>query len=181
MKMTLNNVRLSFNSLDKPSNKFGGDPKYSASVIIDPATVDGKSQLEMFRTKIREVEANDLGGVKMPLDKVPMRDGNDKDYDGWKNTMIVKATSKAKPKILNRRNAIISATDDSFPYAGCYVDIVISLWAMKSPQYGNRICASLVAVRYRKDGDPFTGESLDVDSDLGTLDSDGDEDALDSI
>ena len=52
-KLKLNNVRLSFADLFTAVSKFDGDPKFSASFIIDPSSEDGKANLAAFKKIVR--------------------------------------------------------------------------------------------------------------------------------
>jgi hypothetical protein len=45
---------------------------------------------------------------------------------------------------------------DGKPYAGCYVNASIELWAQDN-NYGKRVNASLGGVQFARDGDAFAG------------------------
>ena len=83
MKLILRNVRLSFADLFIAVSKFDGDPKYSASFILDPASEDGKANLASFKKIVRQLETEKFGGDELPTDKLPIQSGDDKDYGGW--------------------------------------------------------------------------------------------------
>ena len=142
MKLKLTNVRLSFADLYNAVSKFDGDPKYSASFIIDPATEDGKANLAEFKKIVRQHETEKFEGAELPTDKLPIQDGNDKGYDGW--------------------------VDIDAPYAGCIVNAVLDVWPMNN-QYGKRIIASLEAVQFAAKGAPFSASSVDVTSDFEVI------------
>ncbi|WP_244126983.1 ssDNA-binding protein, partial [Xylella fastidiosa] len=48
------------------------------------------------------------------------------------------------------------AAQDGRPYAGCYVNANIELWAQDN-NYGKRINASLGGVQFLRDGEAFAG------------------------
>lgn len=168
-KLKLNNVRLSFSDLFTPVSKFEGDPKFSACFIIDPKSDDGKANLAGFKKIVRQLEAEKFGGNELPTDKLPIQDGNDKDYSGWENMVIISAANKKRPVIVGRKRQPVAEGDIDTPYAGCYVNAIVDLWGM-SNQYGKRIIASLEAVQFAADGEAFTANSVNVDSDFDDID-----------
>jgi len=165
MKMTIKNTRLSFANLWQPVAKFGGDPKYEASFILDPKSPDGNDNLNRFRAIVRQLENEAFDGVEMPTDKLPIKDGNDKDYDGWKDMLIISASDRGRPVVVDWDKHPVLEGEDGAPYSGCMVDASINIWAMNN-KFGKRICASLLAVRFRADGDSFKGSSVDLDADF---------------
>ena len=58
--------------------------------------------------------------------------------------------------------------DPEFPYSGCYVNVILDVWPLTG-QFGPRIVASLEAVQFAGDGEPFTANSVNVDSDFDTV------------
>ena len=164
MKLIIKNVRLSFADLFTAKEKFGGDPKFSAAFIIDKETADGKENLAKFKAICIQLEKN-FGGKALPTDKYPLKDGNDKGYDGWKDMLIISASNKKRPKIVGRERQPVADGDIDAPYPGCIVNSVIDVWAMDS-QYGQRICASLEAVQFVKDGEPFSAGGANIETDF---------------
>ncbi len=171
MKIKLNNVRLSFADLFVAISKFDGDPKYSASFIIDPATEDGKANLAAFKTAVRAIEAEKFNGDEMPTDKLPIQDGNDKGYDGWTDNVIISAANKKRPVIVGRQRQPVAEGDLDSPQSGDFVNCVIDLWGMNN-QYGKRIIASLEGVQYAAKGESFSASSVNVESDFDVIGGD---------
>ena len=165
MKLKLSNVRLSFADLFTAVSKFDGDPKFSASFIVDPKSDDGKANLAEFKKIIRQLEKEKFGGKEMPLDKLPIKDGNEKEYDGWKDMMILSAANKKRPVIVGRKRQPVAEGDVDAPYSGCIVNAVLDVWAMDG-KYGQRICASLEAVQFAAEGEPFSASSVNVEADF---------------
>lgn len=170
-KLKLNNVRLSFADLFTPVSKFDGDPKFSACFIIDPQSDDGKANLAAFKKIVRQLEAEKFGGDELPTDKLPIQDGNEKDYSGWEDKVIISAANKKRPIIVGRKRQPVAEGDLDAPFPGCYVNAVLDVWAM-SNQYGKRIIASLEGVQFAADGEPFTASSVNVESDFDDIDGD---------
>lgn len=170
MKLILKNVRLSFADLFTAVSKFDGDPKYSASFIIDPASEDGKANLASFKKIVRQLETEKFGGDELPTSHLPIQDGNTKGYSGWEDKLIISAANKKRPTIVGRQRQAVGEGDVDAPYAGCMVNVVIDLWGMNN-QFGKRIIASLEAVQFAGEGDPFTVSSVNVDSDFEDISS----------
>ena len=171
MKLKLNNVRLSFADLFTAVSKFDGDPKFSASFIIDPSSEDGKANLAAFKKIVRQIEAEKFNGSEMPTDKLPIQDGNDKGYDGWTDNVIISAANKKRPVIVGRQRQPVAEGDLDSPVSGDYVNVVLDLWGMNN-NYGKRIIASLEAVQYAAKGEPFVASSVNVESDFEDISSD---------
>jgi len=170
-KLKLNNVRLSFADLFTAVSKFDGDPKFSASFIIDPSTEDGKANLAAFKKVVRQIEAEKFNGDEMPTDKLPIQDGNVKGYDGWTDNVIISGANKKRPVIVGRQRQPVADGDLDAPQSGDYVNVVLDLWGMNN-NYGKRIIASLEAVQYAAKGVPFSASSVDVESDFDDIDGD---------
>ena len=182
MKLTLKNVRLSFPKLFRPDDKFGGGPKYGASFIIDPESDEGMANLKGLEGIVRELEARHLGDKEMPEDRLPIKDGDIKGYPGWEGMRIVTANSRRPPVIHDRALREIAEGDAQEPYAGCYVDAVLDLYAI-DPQsdYGPRICAALGGVRFRSKGKPFGKRLVDAENDYSAIADDNEADDVPEI
>ena len=63
--------------------------------------------------------------------------------------------------------------DDNKLYPGCYVNVVITLWAQNN-KFGKRINANLLAVQFVKDGNPFGEARVDVGSIFDDIEDDSD-------
>jgi hypothetical protein len=73
-----------------------------------------------------------------------LHDGDEKaEYEGFPGNFFLNAANKARPAVIDRdRSPLIQA--DGRPYAGCYVNAVIDIWAQDN-NFGKRVNASLVA------------------------------------
>ncbi|RWA36743.1 DUF2815 family protein [Xylella fastidiosa] len=160
MKLTLKNVRLAFPVLFEPKKVNGeGEAAFSACFLIDPAD----PQVKALNQAIDKM-ANDKWGVKaagqlkqMRMgDRVALHDGDLKaSYDGFAGHLYVSARNKARPLVVDRDRTPLTAQDGR-PYAGCYVNANIELWAQDN-NYGKRINASLGGVQFLRDGEAFAG------------------------
>jgi hypothetical protein len=179
MKLKLQNVRLSFCDLFTPVSKFDGDPKFSALFIIDPKSDDGAKNLANFKKIVKQLETEKLEGREMPIDKLPVQDGNGSDgegkYSGWDNMVILTAANKRRPVIVGKARQPVAETDLSdVPESGDFVNAIVDVWALNHPQYGQRIIASLEAVQYARAGEKFGSKTVTVESDFDDLSDDAD-------
>lgn len=164
MKLMLKNVRLAFPNLFKPTTVNGeGEPAYSCSLILPP----NHPQLEELR-KAQENVGKDKWGDKWATvkkeitakDRFAMHDGDTKSqYDGFEGNFFVAARAKqsARPTVIDGNKSPLTEADGR-PYAGCYVNASIELWAQDNA-YGKRINAQIRGVQFFRDGDSFGGGS----------------------
>jgi len=160
MKLKLNNVRLAFPVLFEAKTVNGeGKPAFSASFLIDPAD----PQVKALNAAIDQV-ANDKWGAKAAAilkqmratDKVALHDGDLKsNYDGFPGNLYVSARSTTRPLAISNDKSPLTEQDGK-PYAGCFVNASIELWAQDN-NYGKRVNASLRGVQFLRDGDAFAG------------------------
>lgn len=170
---------LSFADLFTPYQKSLKDtPKYKASILIDPDSKQGKKSIEALE------EAQDLAikqkwptkPPKLSGDKKVLRDGNDKEWDGYEGMKYISASNKRPPTVVdNNRNRITE--DDNIIYNGCKVVAIVRVWAQDDPDYGKRVNASLEGIQYAGKGVPFGAPPLSESAfdDLGDLDDEDDE------
>jgi len=160
VKIKLTNARLAFPALFTAKTVNGeGDPAFSASFILAP----DNPAVALLKDAMDKVGAEKWGAkwptVKKELvskDRLALHDGDSKaDYDGFAGNQFVAARSKMRPTVVDRDRTPL-AESDGRPFAGCYVDAIIELWAQDN-NYGRRINASLSGVQFRRDGDRFGG------------------------
>jgi len=158
MKIVLKNVRLSFPSLFKTEDYGGADTgKFAATFLVpkkDP-------QIKVIKDALKKVAEEEFG---KPLPKGItncLKDGDDKDYDGYAGTYSIKASTKRRPTLIDETKTPIAEEDNKL-YAGCYVNVSIDIWAMNN-QYGKKVLASLNGIQFAKDGETFgvSNDSLD--------------------
>ena len=171
MKLKLNNVVAAFVSLDEPVAKFGGEPKFSMCALVDKETEQGKKDLANFRAIVDKLEADSFDGKSLDISKLCISDGNDKDYDGFKDKLVFTAANKKRVVTVGKQRQVVVAGDDEFPVSGNIVNVVLDVWPLTG-QFGPRIVASLEAVQYVSEGTPFTKSNVNVDSDFEDISSD---------
>lgn len=160
MKVKLNNVRLAFPQLFEAKTVNGeGEPAFSASLLIDPADPQIKALNAAIDAVAKEkwaAKAEAILKTMRATDKTCLHDGDLKDqYAGFEGMLYVSARSKTRPLVIDADKTPLTAKDGK-PYAGCYVNASIELWAQDN-SYGKRVNASLRGVQFLRDGDAFAG------------------------
>ncbi len=172
--VTLKNVRLSYPALFEPKTFAGAEatskPAYSASVLLDKKA--NKVEIAAVQAGIASLVKSDLKGKHPGPSKVCLREGSEKpDTDGYSaDNMFVGARNETRPTVVDRDLTPLVAADGK-PYAGCYVNAVIRLWAQDN-KFGKRVNASLAKVQFLKDGEPFGGSTVPADKDLVAVEDD---------
>lgn len=160
IRIALKNVRISFPALIEPDD-FNGKSRYKATFLINK----DDSQVDDIKTLIRQVIKEGLKGAKIGPDKVCLRDGDDKDYDGYEGTMYFTAASKKAPQVQHADGSQIN--DEDVIYGGCYVNAVVRLWPQNDSN-GKRVNGALEVVRFHAHGDRFGGgKAVDASDWLG--------------
>ncbi len=165
----LKDVRAAFPVFFEPKTFKGeGEPAYSGSFLLPrdhPQVAEIKAAIkEAAKDKwgekagaiVKQLEAND---------KVCLHDGDAKaEFTGYEGNLYVsgRASADKRPLIIDRDKTPLVAADGK-PYAGCYVNVSLEIWAQNN-SFGKRINASIRAVQFLRDGDSFGGgTSANVD------------------
>lgn len=169
-KIKIASARLSFPSLFQ-MGEFGGEStgKYEATFVLDKE--DDAKTIEKIEKAIKDLMAEKLK-IKLPDDKICLKDGDTLGRPEFEGKMTIKASTKKRPLVINRDKSPITE-EDNVVYAGCYVNGIVTLWA-QSNQYGKRINAQLDGVQFARDGEPFGtgGVGADEFDDFGSDDFD---------
>lgn len=177
MKIRLNNVRLAFPVLFEAKTVNGeGKPAFSASFLLDPAD----PQVQAINNAIEQVAKEKWGARADAIlkqlrsqDKTALHDGDIKsNYEGFAGRLYVSARSTARPLVIDKDKTPLTERDGR-PYAGCYVNASIDLWAQDN-NYGKRINASLRGVQFLRDGDAFAGGGAATEDEFDDVATDDD-------
>jgi hypothetical protein len=176
-RVILSDVRLSYPSLFKKKAFGEGDPKFTASFLINKETDSGKKNIKVLKDAIRELMGKHYGDSipKLGAEKYCLRDGDsdDKnDKDGYAGHMYVSASNNKRPAVYDTDKTPLNE-EDGVIYAGCYVDAVLNIW-IQDNKYGRRVNAGLEGVRFRRDGEAFGSAPISADV-FDDLDEDSDE------
>lgn len=180
-RIKLRRVRLTFPSLYVPTSMDDdGKKKYQATFILDKKK--HKDAIAMLTKDIAKLAKTDLKMNRLPSSKKCLKDGSEKDHlDGFsKKNMFLKATGLKRPLVLDDGEPITE--DDGTVYSGCYVDVIIALWAQNNA-WGKRVNANLAGVSFADDGESFEAgaraEVEDFDDDVDDDFDDDDDDDFD--
>ena len=165
VQLRLNNVRLSFPSLFKATAVKDGDkPAFSAQFIFPPEHPDFpalKKALVDVATGKWGAEGPAMVGQLMAADRCCVKRGDaktaedGKPLDGYAGQWFVSARSQTRPTLIDANKKPLAESDGRL-YSGCYVNVVVAIWA-QTGQYGKRLNAQLQGVQFAKDGDSFGG------------------------
>lgn len=164
-RIHLKGVRLSFPSIFKKSVYDGKEGKYEATFLISKKDTVLKKQLD---AKIAKIIAD--AKIKVPSDKVCLKDGDESEYDGYADNWSLKASNAKRPTVVNRDGSQLAEEDDVV-YAGCYVYAIIDFWVQNN-KYGKRVNANLYGIKFLKDGEPFGAGPIDVSDDFDEVEDD---------
>ena len=168
--------RVSFPSVFKKNEK-NNNPKYELTMLFsaetkkmtDELTKKFKGKPELTSVKQLQAEVDRLGKEKWGAKyddpkfksklKLPFKDGEDKEYDGYGEGVIYAAARSAtKPGVINMKCEHI-VDEDEF-YAGCYAIASINMFVTDKVIDGVPLkCVSIGLGNIQKvaDGDPFSG------------------------
>lgn len=163
MKVKLNSKRGAFLAIFAPQAIGDGEPRYNMRFIIPPKDADVKvidaaivaAATEKWKDKAPAILAKIIKDGNCCFLKSDYLDKNGEPYDGFAGMFSLGAASKARPLVIDRDKSPLTEKDGR-PYAGCYVNGQIDIWAQDNA-FGRRINASLMGVQFVKDGDAFTG------------------------
>lgn len=161
----------------------GGDPNYQLHAIFPKDHKDrftGQKTIDIIEAAMVDA-AKELFGSKWEAtlkaaklaDRVPIHDGDSKpESDGYPGNYFVMAKSrggKPAPTVLHRLKDPETGgqwkvkQSDGIVYDGCYVDVIMDIYAYDEPQNG--ITAGLKGLRFVKDGDAFgNGAPINADA-----------------
>lgn len=160
MLLKLTNVRLSYPHLFQPTAFKPGMPlKFKATFLIPK----GSAQHKEIEAAIKDAATAKWGAkadqiiksIRGNSNKFCFQDGDLSDKEEYHGNMSITASNAAKPLILDRDPNVHLTPADGRPYAGCYVNANIEIYAYDKS--GNGISANLGGVQYNRAGDSFVG------------------------
>ncbi len=173
MEVKLKNVRLSFPNLWHAKEFKTGDGKlrFDASFLCEPGSENDKAIRAAIAAEAKEAYGakweSILRGMQGNANRYVYQDGDTKPYAGYEGMWVLACHSKARPLIINRDKSPLSE-EDGRPYAGCYVNAKVDIYAQKGENQGIR--ASFSGIQFVSEGEAFTGgkpASTDDFDDLG--------------
>jgi len=177
----LKNVRLSFPDLFDATQYQGVGPfRYNASFLIEPGSDNDKAVqaaiLEAANEKFGKKAGTVLAGMRGNSNKYCYVSGDTKDYDGYQGMMVLSAHRKqeaGRPLVIDgNKNPL--RPEDGKPYAGCYVNATVDIYAQDGQNAGIR--CGLKGVQFAGDGDAFSGSKVSTPEDFDIEEGAGAED-----
>ena len=181
MKLVLENVRLSFPHLfeaQPPMNGVGA-PKFNAQFLMEKGSANEKKAMEAFNAAAKDKWGVNVQKILNTVEasKKCLRDGDNnldkagETRNGYEGMTYLSASTKMRPTVVDRNRAPLTEADGR-PYGGCYVNVIVDVYALDTPVKG--VFAELKGVQFVKDGDAFGGGSPARADDFGDLGDDPD-------
>lgn len=152
IKIKTGEFRVSFANVFKPRPGFqGGPPKYSVDMLFPK---DGE-EIKKIKAAVKKAAVS-MFGDKIPKNfKNPVKDGDEKELEGYAGHFFVTATSTQKPGVVDRNLEEIQAQDEF--YSGCYAraTVVIAPFNFENMNFG--VGVYLQNLQKLRDGQPFSG------------------------
>lgn len=154
--------RVSFPHVMNPAKNMQNNMRYSL-VMLFPKSTNLSTII-----KLAEEAAKEKWGDKLPKGlRSPFRNGDEKEYEGYKGMIFCSAQSVQRPGLINEAKETIIAPEEF--YAGCYAIAAITAYAYDVT--GNRgVSLGLQNVMKIRDGEPFSGRSTPQD-DFDSIDA----------
>ena len=158
----LKDVRLSFPDLWKatkvnPSSSTEVE-KYRATFLVEKDSAHGKAMLAAAKAAGKEKWGAKFedASFRKSLEMRFLKDGDDKArWSGFEGMDFVPASNPKRVPVFGRDRAVLVESDGK-PYAGCYVNARVEVWAQDNA-FGKALNVSLLGVQFRRDGDSFGG------------------------
>lgn len=159
-KVLLKDVRISFPNIYVPKSvQDSKDERYSSSFLFaadHPCVALVTNAMREAAKGKWDGKAKEIYEMLKAADKLAIHNGNGKSqYEGFAGMLYINASNKTRPIVLDGDKAPLTQADGK-PYAGCYVNAMIELWAQDN-KYGKRINASLLGIQFLRDGQPLAG------------------------
>lgn len=170
-KLTTGIFRVSFPHVFKSQTTPNGDQKYSVVMLFDKKNREDIKKLEdLAKSAAYEKWGEDAVKNKKIKLSWPFRDGEEKaeQYDGYEGMVFANASSKNKPKVVDR--AVEPIVDEGEFYPGCYARAAINAYAWEWK--GKKgVSFGLINLQKVKDGEKF-GFSSKPEDDFESIEGD---------
>lgn len=180
-------VRLAFPDLWVPTSMKPDQPKQYGSTFLMEKGSENQKRVEAAIKRVAKAKwpqdwEEVLELVEGDTQLCCFIDGDHKKkkkLDGFSGNWSLSAKNKKRPTIVDRDGVTPLTEADGRPYAGCYVNAKVEIWAQDNSN-GRAIRASLLGVVYHSKGDAFGGGRVASTDELANLavSDDEDEEAL---
>ena len=153
LKVVTPKFRLSFPELFEAKVYEDQAAKFSIKMLFDK-----KTDLAPLKAVVKKAIQEKWGDNNIKGLTLPFVDGNEKDLDGYENTIVVGASSKFKPQVVNQKLEEILTADDI--YAGCFARAAINAYAWEAKNKQGKVIKrgvsfNLESVQKLSDGERF--------------------------
>jgi hypothetical protein len=158
-KVIIGPVRFSYLHIREPwAAEEGNDPKYSASLIIPKSDKVLKKEIDRAVNAAVEIGISKFGARFAAAKnlKLPLRDGNERDDETYKNTWFLNANAATQPGVVDKNRKPVLNQDDV--YSGCYGYASVTFYPFEKK--GNLgVACGLNHLMKTRDGEPLGGRS----------------------
>lgn len=160
----LKNVRLSYPKLAKAEEyqKGDGKPRFSAAFLIEAGSETYTAVENAIKQAAKDRWPKDwekrLKALRGNSNKFCWIDGDlrgDENSAGHWVLNSHRAEKMGRPGIYAKDRSQLAPGDEQFPYAGCYVNAMVEIWAQDGENTGIR--CTLLSVQFKADGEAFAG------------------------
>ncbi len=143
--------RVSFPQVFEAKAAPGSNSEKFSVVMLFPV----KEDLSKLKALLKRSIARKYPDGNIPTDFVtPLKDGNTREYDGYKDTIYITASSQYQPGVLDeQKNTILNPKDF---YAGCYAIATVNAFCW-SYMGKTGVSVGLQNLMKMNDGEPLTG------------------------
>lgn len=171
-KVTLNDVRVTFPVFFSAKQVNGqGEAKFSGAFLLaknHPQKAAVEAAIVQAATEKWGAKAMEVLKALKASDKLAMHDGDAKsDYDGYAGNFFINASNKIRPLVIDGNRSPLDESSGK-PYSGCYVNVILELWAQDN-QFGKRVNASLLGVQFLRDGQRLAGGGVASQDDFEAI------------
>lgn len=158
-KVITGEVRLSFVHALEPDAFEDNEPKYSVMILIPKSDKKTLTKIQKaVKAAIDNGVASKWGGKKPKNLALPLRDGDEEDFEGeeFESCYFMRVASKTKPGIVDKD--LEEIIDSNQIYSGCYARVSMNMFPYD--RAGNRgVSAGLNNIQVLRDGIPLGGRS----------------------
>lgn len=161
MDLKLKNVRCNFiqDLFEAAQFKGAGAFRFSSTFLVPKGSPQDKEIKAAIKAEAEreygKKAASNLALWENNSGKYCYMDGDLSEHEGYEGNMVLTAHTTTKPRVMNKNPNVILTAQDGIPYAGCYVNALVSIYPQKGDFAGIR--CSFSGVQFAGDGDAFGG------------------------
>jgi hypothetical protein len=177
----IKNARCSFPHLFERPIINGDEGKCGAKLLLNPQEPAHHATIKQINAAIEAlIKETFRGQHKIPADKRCLRKGEDTTRPEYEGFHVISTNHNTKPVVIGGDGQSVITSQEQCPiYSGCRVNAKIQLWVQNN-KHGKRVNATLVAIQFAGDDEPFSGSHIPVAEAMDGFESFGDSDQLDA-